>query len=681
MRFIILFLFLLTQLNSQSLSPIPVPGGTKFYFVSEYKFAVLSVSVAGSFNNWNKDEFLMEKDTNHVWSVVVPLEPGKEYHYKFVINGTQWITDPNAPNRTYDEWANGIIIPQKYGSPFVRNFTPANLYVADELPEITALIEKYSAPIDKNSINFYLNNNLLQHEFNEETSTLKAKLPENLEDGEHYFLLKFCDVEGNEGTDFKSIFYLNRIQNKINSPKFYDSSIMYEIYIRKFNDSDNDGIGDFNGITEKLDYLEKLGVNSIWLMPFNESSTEHGYNVIDYFSINNDYGTFNDYLNFLKEAKKKGMKVIMDFVINHTDSLHPFFLDAYKNPASKYSSWYQFVNEENSDWKHFGVERKMPKLNFENEDVQNYFIEVAKFWLDPNGDGDFIDAIDGFRCDAAKEVPLRFWQKLRNEIKNINSDVLLLGEVWDYGYYLNPYFKDAFDMLFDYPLFYNIEQFYEDNQVLEFQRKFLYNNNLFSTGHQLITFHSNHDNKRGVTRYGSEEKFLQAFFLQMIIPGTPMIYYGDEIALGGELPPENVRQLIDWQEVENQINDNNSFFNKKLKIINLRKNINVLSKRHDREESSLKFISSINFDILTPIRFDEEKTLFALINNTGKRVENITYYIHGFNEWESKKAKVIFSSNEKDFGKLFSFKSEGHYLFLHELKLESGSYILFELID
>lgn len=624
----------------------------------------------------------MERDSlTGNWSVVVPLEPGKKYYYKYILNDNKWITDANAPNRTYDEWANGIIIPQKYGAPFVREFSPADLFVAEKLPEVSALIEKYSAPINKNSIQLFLNNNLLQFEFDEKTSRLKAKLPENLEDGEHTLLLKYSDSAGIEGTDFKATFYLNRIQNKINSPKFYDSSIMYEIYIRKFYDSNNDGIGDFNGITEKLNHLEQMGVNSIWLMPFNESSTQHGYNVIDYYSINKDYGTFDDYFNFLKESKKKGMRIIKDFVINHTDSLHPFFLDAYKNPNSKYSSWYQFTNKENSDWNHFGVERKMPKLNFENEEVQNYFIEVAKFWIDPNGDGNFIDGIDGFRCDAAKEVPLRFWQKLRNEIKNINPDILLLGEVWDNSYYLIPYFKDAFDMLFDYPLYYNIKQFFDDNKVLDFQRKYLYSINSFPAGHQLVTFNSNHDNKRGITHFGTEEKFLQALFLQMILPGTPMIYYGDEIVMKGDLPPENVRQQIDWHEVENQMYDNNSFFNKKLEILNLRKNINLLSKRHDKDEHSLKFISSVSFNILTPIRYDNEKTFFAIINNSDSIVQDITYYVHGYKDWENKKAKVIYGSNETDYGKLFSFKSEGHYLFLRELKLESGSYILFELID
>ena len=115
--------------------------------------------------------------------------------------------------------------------------------------------------------------------------------------------------------------------------------VYYEIFVRSFADSDGDGVGDFNGVTAKLDYLKDLGVEGIWLMPVNESNSYHGYDVTDYYTVNSDYGTEADFKNMLTEAHKRGIKVIMDFVINHTSSQHPWFT-ASKNVNSPYRDYY-----------------------------------------------------------------------------------------------------------------------------------------------------------------------------------------------------------------------------------------------------------------------------------------------------------------------------------------------------
>ena len=619
-----LILILLTAVNfTQNLSPIPTKEGTRFFYKSDQAFEVFSVAVAGQFNGWDaKANSMSLNDTTNIWSTTINIQTGIEYHYKFVINDTLWITDPNAPNVTEDEWRNGIIIAQKFGAPFVISIHPAQSRRVEEIPELKILLGSNEAKIDPNSISLLFNDAPINFSFDEKKSVVTAILDSSITDGEHKIFIAFADKKGNVNERFISKFFLDRFIHDIVTPTFYDSAVMYEIFIRTFYDSDKDGIGDFNGVTKKLDYINILGANVIWLMPWNESTTVHGYNVVDYYSIEKDYGTFDDYFNFLKEAKNRNMRVIMDFVINHSDSTHPFFLDAYKNPKSKYSDWYQFTNDENSNWRHFGIERKMPKFDFENPEVQKYFLDNAKFWLDPNGDGDFSDGVDGFRCDAAKEVPHRFWSVFRKEMKAINPEVLLLGEVWDNAFFLIPFFKEEFDMLFDYPLFYAMEDYFGERNLSEIPERINEMNEIYPSGYQMTRFLSNHDNHRAISFFDYDiKKLKQANFLLFTLPGMPMIYYGDEIGKSGKLPPENVRQNMNWNEAQKQIDNEESLFNFHKNLIELRKQFPTLWKRDDSKNNSLEFLNDKNEKILAYLRFDEESQFIILVNNSGETVK------------------------------------------------------------
>ena len=113
---------------------------------------------------------------------------------------------------------------------------------------------------------------------------------------------------------------------------WWRTAIFYEIFVRSFYDTDGNGIGDFNGITQKLDYLQQLGINAIWLMPIHPSPSYHGYDVINYYAVNPQYGTMEDFKNLLREAHKRGIHIIIDLVLNHTSSEHPFFVDANSSP-------------------------------------------------------------------------------------------------------------------------------------------------------------------------------------------------------------------------------------------------------------------------------------------------------------------------------------------------------------
>ncbi|MBS4000690.1 MAG: hypothetical protein KGZ71_09425, partial [Desulfobulbaceae bacterium] len=175
-HFLVLFIFL-RIVSAQPLSPVPTEEGTRFFYLNDRGFSVNSVAVAGSFNNWDKNQFKMEMNpTDTIWSVIVKLTPGVEYHYKLVLNDTLWITDPNAPNVTEDEWRNGIIIPQKYGAPFIREMFPPQNKRVSEIPVIKIVLGTYESSIDPKSVNIFLNDEKLPFIFDYESSSVIASI-------------------------------------------------------------------------------------------------------------------------------------------------------------------------------------------------------------------------------------------------------------------------------------------------------------------------------------------------------------------------------------------------------------------------------------------------------------------------------------------------------------------------
>ncbi len=652
--FLILLIFNIALLSQSRnfLSPHPVEKGTRFIFssstlksadVKELKNIrpeeIRSISVAGSFNNWIKNQYFMTFDTlNKIWYVDIPLKEGVEYHYKFVINDSIWVTDPNAPDVTEDEWRNGIIIPTGFGKPYVINVTPPNGKRITKLYDFTCQLISPYAKIDKHSIECFLDGRKISHAFYEKKNFLRIKLPKNLEEGEHKVLIKFSDKNGNRNDGFLTKFFLDRYKAKIVTPEFYDSAIVYEIFVRTFFDSDDDGIGDLRGVKEKLDYLKNLGVNVIWFMPINESSKEHGYNVIDYYSIEKDYGTFEDYLDVLRECKRKNIRVIKDIVINHCDTAFVYFRDARNNPSSKYSNWFQFTDSMNSKWKHFGIEIDMPKFNFENEEVQNYFIDFVKFWMDPNKDGNFDDGIDGIRCDAAKEIPHSFWSRLRKEVKKIRQDFLILGEVWDGINYLIPFFEDEFDMLFDYPIYYAFQKFFDGIDLDAIKKTLIQQKRSYPANFQMLRFLSNHDNHRALSLFDEDTlKYFKSMVLLFTLPGTPMIYYGDEIGLKGKTPPENVRQKMTWNDHER-----NLIFNLYKTLIKLRKNYKSLSRPFNSKSNSLEFISTNYQEVHAYVRKYKKENVLVILNLSSKEISNIKLLINK----KIKSTNLIFALSE-----------------------------------
>jgi len=343
--------------------------------------------------------------------------------------------------------------------------------------------------------------------------------------------------------------------------------VKYEIFVMSFADGDGNGKGDFKGLTAKLDYLKDLGINGIWLMPIMPSDTYHKYHVTDYKNIDPDYGSLGDFKIFIDEAHKRGIKVITDFVINHTGNLHPWFIDAQKGPNSAYRDYYVWgkkdsirnqiykkavsfdsdnirkwhpVNGDTVSEQYYGYFNGLcPDLNLDNPKVKDEILDIAKFWLNEV-------KVDGFRMDAARHIFMderasdnhAFWVWFRQEMEKIKPDVYLVGEVWSDSKTVAPYLK-GLPSLFNFDLGYAITNVaYSGKDTIGLVKKYKDISDYYksiTTEYLDATFIKNHDQTRLLTELkGDQNKARMAAALLLTLPGTPYLYYGEEIGMVGD---------------------------------------------------------------------------------------------------------------------------------------------------
>ncbi|CAM4506362.1 glycosidase [Paenibacillus endophyticus] len=352
--------------------------------------------------------------------------------------------------------------------------------------------------------------------------------------------------------------------------------VYYEIFVRSFYDTDGDGIGDLNGVTAKLDYLQELGVSGIWLMPINASPSYHGYDTTDYYAVNAEYGTLEDLKKLLGEAHKRGIKIIMDLVVNHTSKEHPWFKEALADENSPYRSWYTFAKLDEKvradgavggdPWhsygglKYLGVFWEgMPDLNFEEPKVREEMVKIGQYWLD--------QGLDGFRLDAAKHIYGDFastagtpdiqaknkawWQEYRTGMTKSKPDAYLIGEVWDSLTVIAPYFDQALDSAFHFDLAGRLLSAAdkERDADLAFSLGRAYGVYEKSSGGKFVDapFLSNHDQNRVMTVLnGNVDHARMAAAMLLTLPGTPYLYYGEELGMKGAKPDEYIREPMPW---------------------------------------------------------------------------------------------------------------------------------------
>lgn len=355
---------------------------------------------------------------------------------------------------------------------------------------------------------------------------------------------------------------------------WWSDSTFYQIFVRSFADSTGNGIGDFNGLIEKLDYLNDgnpettsdLGITGIWLLPIHPSPSYHGYDVLDYYEVNPDYGTMEDFKRLLDEAHQRGIRIIIDLVLNHTSEQHPWFRDS-RSPDSEFRDWYvweendpgfvgpwgQRVWHRSTSGYYYGVFwGGMPDLNYRNPEVTAQMYDVARFWLEEVG-------VDGFRIDGAQHLieegdvqrhsePTHEWfQEFRTFVKSVNPDALLVGEVWDTNFAVTQYVQgDQLDLAFNFDLAEamlaaaNTGSARSVRSALGFTQRLLPNQ-------RFGAFLTNHDIDRVMSQLGNDEgKARVAASLVLTMPGVPFIYYGEEIGMVGQKPDERIRTPMQW---------------------------------------------------------------------------------------------------------------------------------------
>lgn len=354
----------------------------------------------------------------------------------------------------------------------------------------------------------------------------------------------------------------------------------YEIFVGSFYDSDGDGMGDFNGITEKLDYIEDLGFNGIWLMPIMPSPSYHKYDTTDYKAVDENYGTMDDFRKLVDECHKRDIRIIIDLVVNHSSNEHTWFTEAsaYLKTLSAdeepdlnecpYVDYYHFSKESQgasyaavsgTDWKYEAVfYYTQPDLNWSNESLRKEFEDILDFWVSDVG-------VDGFRVDAAahfEENDTAYNTEVLSWIyqvcKEKKPDFYMVSEVWSAKSTIASYYESNTDSMFNFDAAQaegkiikaansgNVEAFV--NAMVGYEEEFgsVYPDYIDAP------FITNHDMVRVANSLMSDEsKMKMAAGLLMTMSGNPFVYYGEEIGMksfGSE--DENKRLPMQWSSVD-----------------------------------------------------------------------------------------------------------------------------------
>jgi maltose alpha-D-glucosyltransferase / alpha-amylase len=398
-------------------------------------------------------------------------------------------------------------------------------------------------------------------------------------------------------------------------PEWYRRAVFYEVLVRGFQDASGDGTGDIRGITARLDYLQWLGIDCIWLLPIFESPLrDGGYDIADYMRILPEYGRIADFVELVEEAHKRGLRIIADLVMNHTSDQHSWFQASRSDPDGPYGDFYVwsdspdhytdariiFVDTETSNWTFDPVRGQyfwhrffshQPDLNFENPKVADAMIEVLKFWLDLGIDGFRLDAVpylyerEGTNCENLKETH-EYLKRIRSEIDAAYPDRVLLAEANQWPADVVEYFGDPetggneCHMAFHFPLMPRIfmavrrESRYPISEILAQTPKIPAGCQwgIFLRNHDELTLEMVTDEERdymykeyakdprmkaniGIRRrlaplLDNDRNQLELFTaLLLSLPGSPVMYYGDEIGMGDNIwlgDRDGVRTPMQW---------------------------------------------------------------------------------------------------------------------------------------
>jgi maltose alpha-D-glucosyltransferase/alpha-amylase len=494
-------------------------------------------------------------------------------------------------------------------------------------------------------------------------------------------------------------------------PLWFKDAILYELHLKAFFDSNDDGIGDFRGLIEKLDYIQELGVTALWILPtFPSPQRDDGYDIADYVSVQSDYGNLDDFEALVDAAHSRGLRVITELVLNHTSDQHPWFQTARRDATSKYRDYYVwsdtdqrysdarviFTDTEPSNWTWDPIARQyywhrffshQPDLNFDNPAVQDEMIRILRFWLDKGVDGLRLDAIpylferEETNCENLAEGH-GYLRRVRKEIDQHYADRMLLAEANQWPSDVRPYFGDGDEchMAFHFPLMPRIYMALRKEtrtpivEILAQTPEIPPNSQwgLFLRNHDELTLEMVTEDERdymyseyardprmrvniGIRRRLAplldnsrrRQELLHSLLFSM--PGTPILYYGDEIGMGDNIylgDRNSVRTPMQWNgdrnagfsradpqalylplvidpiyhyqaiNVEAQRRGPSSLLNWVRRLISIRKRYPVFGR------GGIEFLHPENQTVLAYLRCNQDETILV-VNNLSRFVQPV----------------------------------------------------------
>ena len=359
--------------------------------------------------------------------------------------------------------------------------------------------------------------------------------------------------------------------------QWWRDGVCYEIFVRSFMDSDGDGIGDLRGLTARLDYINDgdpnsaadLGANCLWLMPISRSVSYHGYDVTDYYHVDPHYGTDEDFRQLMREAHRRGIHVIVDFVPNHSSDQHPFFKAALQGPTSPYRDWYRWSTVKPNQTGPWGQEvwhkspvrdeyyyglfwRGMPDLNYQTPAVVNEMEKATLHWLtDMGADGFRFDAIPYLVEDGSQLAHTRgtheVLHQLGDAIRRAAPSSFTIGEMSDESaQILSSYYPDQLDAYFAFGVAAGTMESARTGAAAPFLNAVRDAVSHLPAG-RWSPFLTNHDHVRVMTVLaGDRSRARIAASAMLMLPGLPFVYYGEEIGMSGSKPDEQIRTPMQW---------------------------------------------------------------------------------------------------------------------------------------
>ncbi len=349
----------------------------------------------------------------------------------------------------------------------------------------------------------------------------------------------------------------------------------YEIFVYSFCDSNRDGIGDLNGIRSKLDYIQDLGFDAVWLTPVQPSDTYHKYDVKDYCAIDPQFGTMADYEALLNDCHKRGMEVYMDLPVNHTASGHSWFqnaaayycsLPAGSTPDTAvcpYADYYLFSNQPQDGYAQLNGTgwyyearfwSEMPDLNLSSQAVRNEIRDIVSFWLTKGVDGFRLDAVTSYYTGNTQSN-VEFMRWFTDTCRAVRPDCYIVGEAWTDRQSIADLYRSGIDSLFDFPFSGNegiiCPVLNGTRRADEFVQEMIWTQETFSAvnpGYIDAPFYTNHDMGRSAGYYweNTAEKVKMAYAMSLLMSGNSFVYYGEELGMTGSGKDENKRAPMYW---------------------------------------------------------------------------------------------------------------------------------------